>query len=76
MPVDQITRTIESRSHIALAEETALNDAVNRFEDIGRIEFERARSVKALDSLGLWHGEVEDSIIVVHRQRIGIGVEM
>lgn len=76
MPVDQITRAIESRSHIALAEETTLNDAVNGFEDVGRFEFERARSVETLDSLCLWHGEVEDGIVSVHRQRIGIGVEV
>ena len=76
MPVDQIARAIQSRGDIAFAEETTLNDAVDGFEDIGRFEFERARSVEALDSLRLWHGEVEDGIVCVHRQRIGIGVEV
>lgn len=76
MPVDQIARAIESRSDIALTEETTLNDAVNCFKDVGRFEFERARSIEALDRLGLWHREVEDGIVCVHRQRIGIGVEV
>ena len=76
MPRLQIARAVESRSHIALAEETTLNDAVDGFEDVGRFEFERARSIEALDRFGLWHREVEDGIVCVHRQRIGIGVEV
>ena len=45
MPADQVTGAVENRGDVAFAKEATLNDAVNGFKDIARIEFERASCV-------------------------------
>ena len=76
MPADQITGTVEHGSHITLAEETTLNDTINRFENVGCIQFEWASCVKTLNPSRLWCGEIKNSIAIVHSKGFWVGVEV
>ena len=76
MPVDQIARAIQSRGDIALAEETALNNAVDGLKNVGRFEFERARDIERLDLLGIGNREVEYIVGIIHRQGFRVGIEV
>ena len=64
-PVDKVARAVEDCRDMAVGEETALDNGVYGFKDVGALEFERARQQDGVNGGLRGLGEVEDFSVFV-----------
>ena len=76
VPVEQVTRAVEDLGDVARAESAALYDGVDGLEHVWLSELEGARDGECGDGLGVGQGEVDEVVLGVCGERVGVCVHV